>query len=79
MAALVKEERFVVRIGNEEHILRAQQLVLGNEKWPDEWQLTVAASHGRSAKCFYAATSVAVAAKAMNYLLANDGSTSPTN
>jgi hypothetical protein len=73
MTALIKEERFIVRTGYEEHILRPQQLVLGDEKWPDEWQVNVAASHDRPAKAFYGETSVQVAAKAAKYLSA-DGS-----
>jgi hypothetical protein len=68
MVALIKEERYLVRIGSKEYVLRPQQLISGDEVWPDTWQLDVTASPGIQPKRFYGETSMQVAAKAAKHL-----------
>jgi hypothetical protein len=68
MVALIKEERYLVRIGSNEYVLRAQQLISGDEVWPDKWQVDIAASTGIQPKRFYGQTSMQVAAKAAKHL-----------
>jgi hypothetical protein len=68
MVALIKEERYLVRIGSNEYVLRPQLLISGDEVWPDRWQVDVAASPGIQPKRFYAETSMQVAAKAAKHL-----------
>ena len=68
MAALIKEERYLVRIGSQEYVLRPQRLVSGDEVWPGRWQIDVSASPGIQAKRFYGQTSLQAAAKAAKHL-----------
>lgn len=69
MPDLIREERFILRIGTEEHVLRVQQLVLGDARWPDEWRVNVPASHGLKAKLCYGSTAEQAAASAAEHLL----------
>jgi phenylacetate-coenzyme A ligase PaaK-like adenylate-forming protein len=68
MVALIKEERYLVRIGSNEFVLRPRLLISGNEVWPDRWQVDVAESAGIQAKRFYGETSMQVAARAAKHL-----------
>ena len=68
MATLIKEERYLVRIGSHEYVLRPQLLLSGNEVWPERWLVDVAASSEIQPRRFYGKTSLQVAAKAARHL-----------
>lgn len=70
MANLVREERYILQIGTEEHILRVQELLSGAEIWPEKYRIQVPASPLREAKKFYGATSRAAVDRAVRYLTA---------
>lgn len=72
MASLIKEERYICHIGTEEHILRVQQLVYGEEPWPQRYRLDLPASSARPARRFYAADPIRVAKQAVKYLSSAD-------
>jgi phenylacetate-coenzyme A ligase PaaK-like adenylate-forming protein len=68
MANLIREERYILQMGTEEHILRVQELVLGAETWPERFRIKMPASHTREAKTFYGATSDEVVRRAVEFL-----------
>ena len=68
MATLIREERYILQIGAEEHILRVQEILSGAEDWPERFRIQVPASHTREAKRFYGATSQAVVGRAIEFL-----------
>ena len=38
MATMIKEEKYMLYLGTEEHVLRVQELVWGLEPWPEKFR-----------------------------------------
>jgi hypothetical protein len=50
MASMIKEERYVIEVGNQTHILLLQELLWGSEWWPERFRVQLPAANGRSAE-----------------------------
>jgi phenylacetate-coenzyme A ligase PaaK-like adenylate-forming protein len=68
MASLIREDRYLLRIGAEEHILRVQELVWGSERWPEPFRVEICASGGHKAAKFYGTSAREVVEMAAEYL-----------
>lgn len=68
MTTLLREERYVLQIGSEEYVLRAQELIRGANPWPGKCRVQLAASGAREGKKFYGATPREAAERAVDYL-----------
>ena len=70
MATILREERYVVRIGSDgdEHILLVQELVAGSEVWPNNFCLQLPAAANRPARIFYGQSANDVAREAADFL-----------
>jgi phenylacetate-coenzyme A ligase PaaK-like adenylate-forming protein len=68
MASLIREERYLFRIGTEEHILRVQELIWGGEAWPEPFRIEICASGGHKAAKFYGTSAREVVEMVAEYL-----------
>ena len=68
MATILREERYIVSIGLEEHVLRVQQLISGSDSWPQRFRVQIPASEDRKANTMYGSTGKEVAERAVDYL-----------
>jgi hypothetical protein len=68
MLTIFRELRYVVRIRQEEHVLRVQELVSGTENWPEKFRVQVHASLRYPGRTIYGASDHEVAAKVAEYL-----------
>lgn len=68
--SLIREERFILRLGAEEHILRIQERLAGSDIWPKPFRVLLPAQRTRPARRFYGASCLEVAAQAAAYLTA---------
>ena len=68
MTTLLREERYILRSGNQEHVLRVQELISGSEAWIERFRVQLSASNLRAAKTIYGSTGREVAEKAAAYL-----------
>jgi len=68
MSDLVKEERYILLLGTEEHILRVQELISGTTVWPMPYRINLAASYAQEGKTFYGTSAREVVERAAEYL-----------
>ena len=68
MTTVLKEHRYIVRISDEEHILRVQELISGPEQWPEKFRVQLYASIGYRARIIYGTTEADAAEKTATYL-----------
>ena len=63
-----KEERYIVYIGTEEHVLRVQELIAGLEPWPERFRTQIPASAERQTTTVYGSTGREVVELATEFL-----------
>jgi phenylacetate-coenzyme A ligase PaaK-like adenylate-forming protein len=68
METILREERYIARLGAQDQIFRVQELVSGAERWPESFRIQVPASLTRGARTIYGASARDAVAKAMAYL-----------
>jgi hypothetical protein len=68
MATTIKEERYIVYMGGEEHVLRVQELLRGLEPWPEKFRVYIPASVERQAVTLYGSTGREVVERATEFL-----------
>ena len=68
METIIKEERYIVRVGYEEHVLRVQELVSGPDYWHNPFRVQLEASARREARTIFGADSREVVEKATDYI-----------
>lgn len=68
MPELIKEERYILRVGTEEHVLRVQQLLQGSTPWSERFRIELPASRTRNARKFYGTTAREVVDLAVEFL-----------
>ena len=68
LSTIIKEERFILKDGCDEYVLRVQQLVSGFESWPKAFRLQLPASAKKGAKTFYGASAKEVVEQVAEYL-----------
>ena len=68
MATLIREERYILRSGTEENILRVQELVWGSESWPERFRVELPAAHGHKPAKFYGTSAREVVELAADFL-----------
>jgi hypothetical protein len=68
MTYALREERYIVFVGAEEHDLRVQELVSGATVWPESFRIQVPASSTGDGQTFYGATAREAVTRAMQYL-----------
>jgi hypothetical protein len=68
MGTIIKEERYIVYIGTEEHMLRVQELLRGLEPWPERFRAQIPASAERQATTVYGSTGREVVELATEFL-----------
>jgi hypothetical protein len=68
MTTILKEHRYIVRISNEEFVLRVQELISGPKQWPERFRVQLYASIGYRARIIYGITEADAAAKTAAYL-----------
>lgn len=68
MAMMIKEERYIVLIGREEHALRVRELVWGLEPWPEKIRVLLLASREWTATTIYGSTGRETAERATEFL-----------
>ena len=68
MATMIKEQRYIVYIGTEEHVLRVQELLWGLESWPERFRVLLPTSREWTATTIYGSTARETAERAMEYL-----------
>ncbi len=68
MATTIKEERYIVYIGTEEHVLRVQELLEGLEPWPERFRARIPASAERHATTVYGSTEREVVERSTQFL-----------
>ena len=68
MAAMVKEEWYIVYVGTAEHRLRAQELLWGLEPWPERFRIVLPASREWASTTIYGSTGREAAERAVEYL-----------
>lgn len=73
MVAIIKEERYIINIGNDEHMLRVEQLLWGVEAWPEQFRVLIPPSAERDGNTVYGSTAREVTERAMEYLCCFSG------
>ena len=68
MATMIKEEKYVVYMGIEEHVLRVQELLGGLEPWPERFRAQMPATAERQATTLYGCTGREVVELATEFL-----------
>jgi hypothetical protein len=68
MAAMIKEERYIVYIGTEEHVMRVQELLWGLDSWPERFRVLLPASKESTATTIYGSTGREAAERATEFL-----------
>lgn len=68
MATTIREERYIVYIGAEEHVLRVQELLQGLEPWPAKFRTQIPASAERQATTLYGSTEKEVVERVTEFL-----------
>jgi hypothetical protein len=68
VATMIREQRYIVYIGTEEHVLRMQELLWGSESWPERFRVLLPASREWAATTTYGSTGREAAERAMEYL-----------
>lgn len=68
MPTTIRETRYIVYIGLEEHVLRVQELLGGLEPWPARFRTQIPASAEREATTLYGATEKEVVERATEFL-----------
>lgn len=68
MSVLLKEERYILYSGLEEHVMRVQEPVEGDVIGPGRFRIELSASEGKRAARFYGSSSSEVIKKATRYL-----------
>ena len=68
MSVLLREERYILYSGVQEHVMRLQELVGGDEVWPGRFRVELSASEGKKAARFYGSSSSEVIERATRYL-----------
>jgi hypothetical protein len=68
MTTIMKEHRYIVRINDDEHILRVQELISGPEQWHERFRVHLYASSGYRARIVYGTTEVEAAENTAAYL-----------
>ena len=73
MHTILREERYIIVIGPQQHLLRIQELLSGPERWPGAFRLVLAASHYHKAHTFHGCSALDVATDAARYLSSHLG------
>jgi hypothetical protein len=68
MATMIREERYILYLDTQEHVLRVQELVWGLEPWPEKFRALLPLSREWTATTVYGSTSREAAERAMEYL-----------
>jgi hypothetical protein len=68
MATMIREEKYVVYIDTEEHVLRVQELLFGLEAWPEKFRALLPASREWTATVVYGSSGREAAERATQYL-----------
>lgn len=68
MATMIKEERYIVYMGTEEHVLSVQELLGGLEPWPERFRTQIPPSAERQGTTVYGSTGREVVELATEYL-----------
>ena len=68
MATIIKEQKYIVYIGAQEHVLRVQELLSGQDSWPEKFRALLPASPEWTATMVYGSTEIEAAERAMKYL-----------
>jgi phenylacetate-coenzyme A ligase PaaK-like adenylate-forming protein len=68
MSTILKEHRYILRIGYQEHILRVQEFISGPEGWRETFRIQLPASVHHEARTIYGSTEMKAVEKAASYL-----------
>jgi hypothetical protein len=68
MATMIKEEKYILYLDGEEHVLRVQELVLSLEPWPEKFRALLPASRRWTATMVYGFSGREAVERAMHYL-----------
>ena len=68
MATMINEEKYILYIGTEEHVLRVQELLWGLEPWPEKFRALLPASREWTATAVYGSSGREAAERAMEFL-----------
>jgi hypothetical protein len=68
MATMIREERYILNLDTEEHVLRVQELVWGLEPWPEKFRALLPASRRWMATMVYGSSGREAVERAMEYL-----------
>jgi hypothetical protein len=68
MAAMIKEERYVVYIGDKKHVLHVQELLWGLGPWPERFRAEIPQYAESKAVTVYGCTEREVAERVVEHL-----------
>ena len=68
MATMIREEKYILYLDTEEHVLRVQELVWGLEPWPEKFRALLPASRRWTATMVYGSSGREAVEQAMEYL-----------
>ncbi len=68
MSTLIKEEKYILYLGTEEHVLRVQNLVWGLEPWPEKFRALLPPSRRWTATVVYGSSGREAVERAMEYM-----------
>jgi phenylacetate-coenzyme A ligase PaaK-like adenylate-forming protein len=68
MATVIREEKYILYLATEEHILRVQELVWGLEPWPEKFRALLPESPRWTATMVYGSSGREAVGQAMEYL-----------
>jgi hypothetical protein len=68
MAAMIKEDRYIVYIGDKKHVLHVQELLWGMGPWPERFRAQIPPSAKRKEVTVYRCTEREVAERVMEHL-----------
>jgi hypothetical protein len=68
MAAMTKQEKYIVYIGTAEYVLRVQELLWGLESWPERFRVVLPASKQWTATTMYGSSGREAAERATEFL-----------
>lgn len=73
MTNLIRQERYVFQTATEEQMLRVEELVFGDEEWPERCRVDIPKTRTHAAKRFYGPTPQVAAERAAEYLSGSAG------
>jgi hypothetical protein len=68
MTMMIKEEKYILYLDTEEHVLRVQELVWGLEAWPEKFRALLPPSRRWTATMVYGSSGREAVERAMEYM-----------